>query len=453
MLMLYLNRKIFGVKELKDRLILLILLMSLWGFLYFFQYLVPVNSKLALLFCFMVAYTFFVNAAFKHQRRKNKKNPPVLDYDYKPFVSILIPSHNEELVIRHTIENILKIDYDDFEVIVIDDRSTDKTPEVIKALEVEFAGKVKAVIRDKDAFPGKSAVLNDVVPITKGEVLCVFDADARVKPHFLKELLPYLSPKDVGAVQARKIISNKNDNILTRCQNNEYTLDTHFQLSRDSIKGAVELRGNGQLIKKEAILDVEGWNIHTITDDLDLSTKLHIKGWDIRYCIAAEVYEEGILSLWPLVRQRRRWVEGSIRRYLDYFLDVLTSKKISLRVTCDMWCYISEFVMPVWLLFEWIIQTCKFVKGDNTDFSYAFIILISFSFFFISGLVYSLRKYDKLPIFECLKQAVETGIYLISIWTPVVTFIVLKIIFTKRTLDWGKTAHGASAVQELEPVK
>ena len=56
--------------------------------------------------------------------------------------------------------------------------------------------------------------------------------------------------------------------MLTRCQNNEMTMDTHFQVGRDSVKGAVELRGNGELIKRTALEDIDGWNNYTITTTL-----------------------------------------------------------------------------------------------------------------------------------------------------------------------------------------
>ena len=184
----------------------------------------------------------------------------------------------------------------------------------------------------------------------KGEAILVFDADATVEPDFLSKLVPDLEPKDVGAVQARKVIRNKNQNILTRCQNNEMTMDTHLQVGRDAVKGAVELRGNGELIKREALEDIGGWNNYTITDDLDMSTRLHIKGWDVRFCADTIVYEEGIIYLLPLFRQRRRWLEGTIRRYLEYFWDILTSKKMSMRVRIDMIAYISEFIMPAWFI-------------------------------------------------------------------------------------------------------
>ncbi len=444
----------------KDRIVLGILIILSWAVLIILQKYVPIPSPIFILLGFMVVYALLIQAAQYHQRRKIRKLIKKGLYEkiesekkqYKPFVSILIPAHNEEFVIKETVDNILALEYENFEVIIIDDRSTDNTEEVLKGLSDQYDN-LSCHIRDKNAFPGKSAVLNEILPYTKGEVICVFDADARVKPNFLKKIIPYLFDVEVGAVQARKIISNKNFNILTRCQDNEYALDTHFQLGRDCIKGAVELRGNGQLVKKEALIDIGGWNNYTLTDDLDLSTRLHLKGWDIRLCTEAGVYEEGVINFMPLLRQRRRWVEGSIRRYLDYFIDVLCSKEISFRVSMDMWAYIIEFTLPIWLVSEYCIQGFKFIKGVDNNILITLSVIPAIALFFISGLVYSLKKYKRLSLLNAIIQAVETITYMFIVWVPVVSFIVFKIIFFKRTMDWGKTAHGVESVKESEPEK
>ena len=441
----------------KDRFVLGILIILSWAVLIILQKYVPIPSPIYILLGVMVLYTLLIQAAQYHQKRKKRKlikkglfeKIEAEKREYKPFVSILIPAHNEEFVIKDTIDNVLAIEYENFEVIVIDDRSTDNTAKVLEKLSAEYE-KLSCHIRDKDAFPGKSAVLNEILPLTKGEVICVFDADARVKSNFLKKIIPYLSDPDVGAAQARKIISNKEINLLTRCQDNEYALDTHFQLGRDCIKGAVELRGNGQLVKKEALIAIDGWNNFTLTDDLDISTRLHLKGWDIRLCPDVSVYEEGVLKFLPLLRQRRRWVEGSIRRYLDYFLDVIISKEISFRVRIDMLAYIIEFILPIWLVSEYCIQGFKFIKGFENNILITLSIIPAIALFFISGLVYSLRKYKRLSILNATKQAVETMFYMLIVWVPVVSFIVFKIIFSKRTMDWGKTAHGTPISVENE---
>ena len=431
----------------RERILLFIILSFLSVFLYIFQNYVNTVLGFVILCVCMAIYGLYLVAATKYQKRKLKKHPPVVNENYKPFVSIMIPAHNEESVIANTVENILNIDYPKYEVIVIDDRSSDSTPVVIKNLAAKHEN-VIAMIREKDAFPGKSAVLNDAFKIAKGEAILVFDADATVEPDFLNKLIPMLEPADVGAVQARKIIRNKDINLLTRCQNNEYTTDTHFQIGRDAVKGAVELRGNGELIKRAAIEDIGGWNNFTITDDLDMSTRLHIKGWDVRFCPDACVYEEGIVSLMPLFRQRRRWLEGTIRRYLEYFGAAMKSRKMSLRARFDMAIYITQFIMPLWFMLEVAFRIIKLFTDKIDPYSLHNVLwsslIVSFvvGLGFFSAIRYSLRRYDNYPRIKAFWQALETTVYFFIIWFPMVLFICGKILFCKKDMNWGKTAHG-----------
>ena len=426
----------------KERILLFIIVFGLTAFVYVFQS--YTMWGLAILCSLMATYAIFSTIAYKIKQRKKLKTPPERNENYKPFVSIMIPAHNEDSVITTTVETVLKLDYPNFEIIVIDDRSTDNTATVIKELEAKYPNKVTAFIRPKDAFPGKSAVLNDALEYAKGEAILVFDADATMDPDFLTNLVYELEPKDVGAVQARKVIRNKDVNILTRCQNHEMTMDTHFQSSRDSVKGAVELRGNGELIKREALDDIGGWNNYTITDDLDMSTRLHIKGWDVRFCADTIVYEEGIMYLIPLYRQRRRWLEGTIRRYLEYFWDILTSKKMSMRVRIDMIAYISEFIMPAWFIIELGILLAKIIfKSAPTHILMSSLIMGGIiGFGFLMACRYSLRRYDNVPRVDALIQSVYTSVYLLVFWFPLVLFIGFKILFMKKDMKWGKTTHG-----------
>ena len=425
----------------KERIVLLSIITFLLILLYFFQNNMNTPCAFMTILIFMGVYTAYMQIAFKHRVRSQRKHPVEKNYNYKPFVSILIPAHNEEAVIEKTIENISKIEYSGYEIIVIDDRSEDNTAKVLEEICSKNPA-IKYFSRTKEAFPGKSAVLNDALKIAKGDAILVFDADARVKPDFLKELVPSLEPLQVGAVQARKVIINREQNFLTKCQDNEMALDTHFQVGRDSVKGAVELRGNGELIKREALEDVGGWNIYTITDDLDLSTRMQIKGWDVRFCPDVCVYEEGVISYIPLLKQRRRWIEGSIRRYLEHFSDVLTSKDMSLRVSLDMTAYITEFILPVWMVSEVLIQSYRFIKDNpNWILSSMALSMLMCGFFFIA-LFYSLRKYVKLKPMENFVQSAATSIYMVILWFPLAIFIIFKIIFMKNNLAWGKTEHG-----------
>ena len=446
----------------RERILLFIILSCLGVFLYVFQNYVNTVVGFVILCACMVVYGLYSLAATKYQKRKLKMHPVVVNENFKPFVTIMIPAHNEESVITNTVENILKIDYPNFEVIVIDDRSSDNTASVIKDLEAKHE-QVRALIREKDAFPGKSAVLNDALKMAHGEAILVFDADATVEPDFLNKLVPNLEPADVGAVQARKIIRNKDVNFLTRCQNNEYTFDTYLQVSRDAIKGAVELRGNGELIKRQALEDIDGWNNYTITDDLDMSTRLHIKGWDVRFCPDACVYEEGIVYVFPLFRQRRRWLEGTIRRYLEYFGEAMKSKKMSLRARLDMAVYITQFIMPLWFMMEVVFRIIKLLTDKIDPYSLhnvlwsSLIVSAVVGLGFFGAIRYSLRKYDFVPRMSAFRQALETTVYFLIIWFPMELFICGKILFCKKDMNWGKTAHGLVVEeqnrQELEMVE
>lgn len=426
----------------KERILLFLIVLGLTAFIYIFQS--RTEWGLAILICIMAIYGGSTSIATKIKKRNALKNPKEKNETYKPLISIMIPAHNEESVIGNTVETVLNLDYPNFEIIVIDDRSTDNTASVIKDLEKKYPDKVIAFIRSKDAFPGKSAVLNDALEFAKGEAILVFDADATMEKDFLTNLVYELEPKDVGAVQARKVVRNKDVNLLTRCQNNEMTMDTHFQVSRDAVKGAVELRGNGELIKRTALEDIGGWNNYTITDDLDMSTRLHIKGWDVRFCPDTIVYEEGIMYLSPLYRQRRRWLEGTIRRYLEYFGDILTSKKMPLRVRLDMIAYISEFIMPAWFIIEIGILLMKvLIKGATPHILMSSVIMGAIiGIGFMIACRYSLRRYDNLSRKDAFFQAIETSVYLLVIWFPLVLFIGTKILFMKKDMNWGKTAHG-----------
>lgn len=433
----------------KERIVLFCIILSLGVFLYFFQNYFNTVWGLAFLCIAMITYAVYMHFATIHKKRQLRKKPQVINENFKPFITVMIPAHNEEGVITKTVQNILEMDYENFEVIVIDDRSEDNTATVIKDLESKYE-KVTALIRNRNAFPGKSAVLNDALLLARGDAILIFDADARISPDFLSKLVPNLEPEDVGAVQARKVVINKDFNFLTRCQNNEYTLDTHFQVGRDAVKGAVELRGNGELIKRKALDDIGGWNNHTITDDLDMSTQLHIKGWDVRFCPDTVVYEEGVVYLVALFRQRRRWLEGSIRRYLEHFGEALTSREMSLRASLDMTAYISEFIMPIWLLMEVFFRIFKVAtKSAPTNCILSSLTLgCAIAVCFTLAARYSLRRFDNLSRFQALKQAIETSLYLFFIWFPVVMFICFKILFCKKDMDWGKTTHGLILEEE-----
>ncbi len=424
----------------KDRLILFFLILVLWIFLVVFEvYLDVIPSTLIVLVLIVLYCGILVVSQFLFKDKIAQAREKLSEIDYQPSVSVVIPAHNEELVIEETIECLVKLDYPNYKILVVDDRSKDNTAQKVQALVEKYKDRVQLHSRPDDAFPGKSAVLNDALELTDGEVLCIFDADAKVEPDFLTKIVPYLVEEKTAAVQARKVIINKYTGYLTRVQHYEYSMDSNIQMGRDSIKAAVELRGNGELIKRSAIKAVGGWNLYTLTDDLDTSTKLYVEGFNIRFCPDVVVNEEASPDFKSIVKQRKRWAEGSIRRYLDYSDRILTSKHLSKKISLDMIAYFLEFVLPVWLISDVLIQIVSMMFGRPFDFIQYIMVLAAIGLFFVSLLFLSIRKLEKYSIFESLKWSIGTAFFVIVLWTIVVILVVTKIIFSKRDMKWYKT--------------
>ena len=123
---------------------------------------------------------------------------------------------------------------------------------------------------------------------------------------------------------------------------------------------------------------------------------------------------------------------------------------MSLRAGLDMMVYISEFIMPGWFLMEIFIRCFKILfKQAPTQMLYSSIFvgaIIGLGFFL--GVRYALRRYDFMPRFDAAFEAFFTSVYLFLVWFPLVIYIGFKIMFTKKDMNWGKTAHGL--VQEEE---
>jgi 1,2-diacylglycerol 3-beta-glucosyltransferase len=462
-----------------DRLLLTTLIIAVWAFIAVVSRVLPQISGVILILTFMTLYGWLLSAAQVHRKRKERKQAKALAKQeerqaalsaigqaplptasdalqpvYQPSVSVLVPAHNEALVVERLLVHLMAQDYPDFDIWVIDDRSSDGTAEVLKAFDATYQQALPNLpkhpayhyyTRQANSTPGKSAVLNEALTHAKGEVIAVFDADATMAPNFLSQLMPSLADAETGAVQARKVIVNGQDNFLAKLQDYEYSLDSLFQCGRDCIHGAVELRGNGQLVKRTALDHVGGWNEASVTDDLDLSTKLHLASWDIRFAHKVVVQEEGITRIKALLRQRRRWSEGNLSRNLQYAWPLLSSTTVSLRNKADMIAYFIQFLFPLWLMSDYVMLGWDLLTGNGASTSRlvsSLFLMPLLSVFFSSALIVAIYRFNKPPLTEVVMGALETGLYMTWAWIPVTLWLIVRRLFQRNaTFDWGKTQH------------
>ena len=391
--------------------------------------------------CGLIAgYMIYLNAIRIHYKERQTPYAPT----FKPFVSIIISAKNEEKVIEKTIKEMAKIVYHksdgtpNYELYIVDDGSTDKTLEQAQGLIKEYP-QLKVYHRAPRERSSKAAALNEVFSHCKGDVFCIFDADARVTPNFLERIIPYFVDPKVGAVQAQKRVSNPKVNFLTAAQDDELLTLKSLEEGKDLAESAAELKGNGMLVRKAALESVNGWNENALTEDLDMSTRLHLNNWAIRYCPEIEVLEEAITEFKPFFRQRRRWAEGGIKRYLDYFIPLMTSN-IPLAKKVDVIVFFLTFIIPIWFLIDLGFIIKNFITDGVFRPSLFAIIMIALLGVIILNVSIGLYKAGVKNIFSLMLRTLRNTIYILH-WIPVFIYTSFVIMVSFKAPDWRKTEH------------
>jgi 1,2-diacylglycerol 3-beta-glucosyltransferase len=367
-----------------------------------------------------------------------------------PSISLLVAAKNEEVVISNLVTMLCDLDYpkNRYEVWVIDDHSTDRTPVLLDQLAAEY-DQLKVLHRTADAGGGKSGALNQVLPLTKGEIVAVFDADAQVPKDLLRRVLPLFSKPEIGAVQVRKAIANASVNFWTRGQMAEMAFDTYIQQQRIAIGGIGELRGNGQFVRRLALDRCGGWNEQTITDDLDLTIRLHLDKWDIGFLDFPPVEEEGVTSALALWHQRNRWGEGGYQRYLDYWR-LIASNRMGTLKTLDLFSFmIIQYLLPAAAVPDCLMAIARKsfpILSPLTGLGLTLALI---------GMFIGLRRTQRNQqlsvgtFFVTLLQTLRGNIYLLH-WLLVMAGITARISVRPKRLKWVKTVHQGSGEESFE---
>ncbi len=268
-----------------------------------------------------------------------------------PFVSLIVPARNEQEVIDDTVRSLSTIRYHRqgtpaFEVLVIDDGSDDATGEAARSAVQDGAS---VTVRRREPGSGratKGAVLAFAMPYVSGDVIGIIDADTRVDPSFLERVMrAWTRDPRADALQVARRPRNADHSWLTRAQAEEQLMDMASQCGRWVTDGTAELRGNGMFVRREALESVGGWSERSLTEDLELSTRLSAYGRHVTLGPEAEVGEEAVETLDALWRQRLRWAEGSLRRLLEHGPGLLAGSE-PLSRKADFLAFTGEFLIP-----------------------------------------------------------------------------------------------------------
>ncbi len=360
-----------------------------------------------------------------------------------PFISLAIAAKNEAAVIADLVHSLCDLDYpaDRYEVWAIDDNSTDSTPEILDRLAAKYP-QLQVLHRTGETKGGKSGALNQVLTLMQGDIIGVFDADARVTPDLLQQVVAYFQTETVGAIQLRKAIANSTTNFLTRGQRAEMALDAYLQQQRIAIGGIGELRGNGQFVRRTALESCNGWNEETITDDLDLTIRLHLTGWQIELMPYPPVQEEGVTTVKALWNQRNRWAEGGFQRYLDYW-GAISSNRMGTKKTLDLISFlliqyllppagIPDFLMALWLRHPPLLLPMTASLGVALPLWATWV-----------GLRRSYRQASQTANIATLLTQTALGSLFVLHWLVIMPFAIARMAMFPKRLKWVKTPRQA----------
>ena len=376
------------------------------------------------------------------------KQDPVKEWDVNPFVTLLVPAHNEEFTIRECVDSLANIDYTlngekNYELIVINDGSEDNTGEVLNQLKEEHDCLNVVTRVPPRSGKGKGFVLNDGLEISKGSIIAVFDADARVEPDFLNIIIPYLNDDKVQGVQSRIKMYNKDENFLTRMQHVELAGFGNIVRAKDILGKAGFLGGNGQLVKKEAIVNSEGWDGFAITEDLNLSVKLMINGYAIRYCGDTWVYQEAVPTWRQLFRQRSRWAIGNFETLFIYSSKIINSPMPVFRMF-GVLEHVAFYGLNMLVFFGFIVFIVNIVAWLGFGHSVfirmdaPLIVGVISAFGFFPGAFITLSR-DRVSLPRTLLDVVGYWVYCFHL-IPLF-FMTFWQMLTRKERTWAKTVH------------
>ena len=282
-----------------------------------------------------------------------------------PTVTVLIPMHNEELVLHNVLNSLLECEYDRdrLEIIPINDNSSDRTKEILNEYHEKYEF-IRPLHRDC-ADRGKPAGLNDAMKVAKGDIIIVFDADYRPAKDMIRQIAIAFQNPEIGAVMGRVIPYNTNTNILTRLLNIErsggYQAD---QQARYNMQLVPQYGGTVGGFRKDILLETGGFNTHVLAEDTELTYRLFISGWKVVYANSAECYEESPETWEVRGRQIRRWARGHNQVLFRYFIPTLFSKHMRIREKVDGIFLLLVYAVPFFLALGQLDSLILFLIGE-----------------------------------------------------------------------------------------
>ncbi|MCF6268393.1 MAG: glycosyltransferase [Melioribacteraceae bacterium] len=265
---------------------------------------------------------------------------------FSPFISIIIPAYNEGINLKTSVESLLKLNYSNYELIIVNDGSKDNTKEVGETLVGMREGvnsMVKVSLINKPNG-GKAKALNAGIQYSEADFVVCMDGDSVLTPDTLKNAISHFADPDVGAVAGNVKIANRGK-WLTDLQALEYVEGLNLARSAQGHVRMVNIiPGPIGTFRKEALRDVGFYASDTFAEDADMTLKILAVGWKVNYEPNAQALTEAPTKLMQLLKQRYRWTRGilqAVRKHKKY----LFNPTLNFNNTLVLWSMFYEALL------------------------------------------------------------------------------------------------------------
>lgn len=276
----------------------------------------------------------------------------------RPPVTVLVPMHNEERVCIGVLEALSRssLDKDRLQVIPVNDRSTDRTREIVDAFAQDHPW--CQPFHRTGGLGGKAAALADAMPRVKGEIILIFDADYTPGVGLIEALIAPFGDPEIGLVMGRVVPLNGSRNLLTRTLDLERSGGYQVnQQARWSLGLIPQFGGTVGGMRRSAFEAAGGWDPHMLTEDTDLTYRMLALGWKVAYVNRAECYEE-VVETWEARRKQvRRWALGHMQAALRHTGTLLRNPHLGPMEKLDGLLLLFIYFVPVLTLLGWIAST------------------------------------------------------------------------------------------------
>ncbi len=253
---------------------------------------------------------------YLRHRKDPVPTPPQVDWSELPHVTVQVPVYNELYVVERVIDHVAALDYphEKLHIQILDD-SSDETFRLSRARAASYRerGIDIEVLRRPERSGFKAGALGWGLSHTRSEYIAIFDADFCPQPDFLLQTIPhFLARPRLGMVQTRWTYLNTNYSSLTAAQ--AVAFDGHFgveQIARCRSGLFMNFNGTGGVWRRRCIEEAGGWEGDTLTEDLDLSYRAQLAGWEFLYLPTVEVAAELPPQITAFKRQQFRWSQGT----------------------------------------------------------------------------------------------------------------------------------------------